>query len=143
MSLTRAELKILGEKNNWQCEPLTLRDVQRMGSDCLDFHRHFNRLNLQAALTPENPAVPSPASMDARAQRDLALKVLGRYPSYVWSERNGHVIDAYLRTLVNPRFTEQEVRDAFESSVCAGKLELRLPSGRIVVGNEFDASHRR
>jgi len=140
MSLTRAELKLLGEKSNWQRARLTPRDVQRMGSDCLDWHRHFNSINLQKVLTAmdsKTPAVPSPASLASQAQRDLARNVLSRYPSYVFSDHNAAKMNAWLCAIQNPRFTEAEVVQAFTECAATGQLELRIPDGRIVVGREL------
>jgi hypothetical protein len=137
MALTKAQLKTIGEKNNWKRAPLTAYDVQRMGSTEFDWNSNFNRLNLETAMRKPAPGVPSPASLGIGGQIELARRVLARYRSYVHSPENAKAMDAYLQAIPNPQFTEAEVVKAFEENCAAGLLRLQLPNGRIVSGRDI------
>lgn len=135
--MDRVESKALGQRKGWTARKLTARDVAKLSSQEYEWHSHWNRLNLDAALQVATPAAVPSAYLAPQSQRDVATAVLSRYPAYVWSDRNANAINGWLKSLSAPKFTAAEVQQAFEECASAGQLELRLPDGRIVVGREL------
>src|ERR1700733_5022634 len=109
MARTKTELQSLAAQHGWTRRALTAAELAQMSADEYAYHTAFNRLHLQAALTPASRVAPPSASLPVDAQRNLAAQVLNRYPAYVWSDANAKVINGYLAALHNPRMDASDV----------------------------------
>jgi len=135
---TKNELLELAKTHNWSPRKLTSAEISRMGADEFEYHCAFNRLAVEKAQNETTPtAASSPHTLAVDAQKALVHRVLSRYPAYVFSDHNAKAMNAALGAIKNPRLDEAEVVETLQACMNAGKLELKLPSGRVVSGQEL------